>query len=276
MKTIQLLGSTTLTRVALPWFMERAGARVVAVDPGDEDEARPWFAPVRGLCREIGVPIGRLPADFVIDLDPDARRTGPGVRLCGPLGVTPDFCRAILPRGAGRDGWRMLYGDGDALWSAADVDVLADDDGTRLRDRATLRGIEALAAGWDPDVAKHRPGDPLHPPFAPGRFRTSEAQIIWQQPAVDILARIRALGGPFGGARTHVGDTPLAIESAELSADPGDSFSPGTIVDVDHGVVIACGTGAVRILTLRPSWRPLRNAAEFAREVGASTGYQLC
>ena len=97
MRTVQLLGSTPLTRVAIGWFMEQGralNARVVAVDPGAEDEQDPWFAPVRGLCAELGIPMGRKPADLTLDLDPDARRgTGAGVRVVGPEGTTPDLCR---------------------------------------------------------------------------------------------------------------------------------------------------------------------------------------
>ena len=273
MKTVQLLGSTTLARVALPWFLERAGARVVALDPGEEDEARPWFAPVRGLCHELGVPLGRRDAEHTIDLDPDARRPGPGLRLCGPKGVTPDFCRALLPRSHGAAGWSMVYGDGARLFAATEVQVRDDDDGPGLRDRATLRGIEALAGGGEGG------SDTVHPEAAAGRFRSSEALLLWDQPADVLLARVRALHGPYGGARTHIGDTPVAIESAEL-ASGAEAFPPGTVVDVDHGMIVACGRGAqgptaLRILALRPSWRPLRRAAEFAAAVGIGVGYQL-
>lgn len=271
MKTVQLLGSTTLARVALPWFLERGGCRVVALDPGDEDESVPWFAPVRGLCRDLGVPLGRREADVVLDLDPDARRAGPGVRLCGPRGTSPDFCRALLPRGLGTTGWSMVYGDGDRAFRSVALALDPADDGARVRDEATLRGIEALAAGWttEPDGAEP------HPAPDPQRFRSSEARITWERPAAEIVARIRALAGPYSGARTHVGDTPVAITSGEL-AEGAAGFSPGTIIDVDHGIVVAAGVDAVRILLLRPSWRPLRRARDFAAEVGVSAGYQLC
>lgn len=271
MTTVQLLGSTTLARVALPWFLERGACRVVALDPGAEDESLPWFAPVRGLCRDLGVPLGRRDADAVLDLDPDARRDGPGVRLCGPGGTTPDFCRALLPRGLGTTGWTMVYGDGRRAFRSVALALDPADDGARVREEATLRGVEALAAGWgaEPD------GDQPHPLTDPRRFRSSEARITWERPAAEIVGRIRALAGPYGGARTHVGDTPVAILAGERTGGAA-GFSPGTIVDVDHGIVVAAGVDAVRVLVLRPSWRPPRRARDFAAEVGISAGYQLC
>lgn len=271
MTTVQLLGSTTLARVALPWLLERGSCRVVALDPGEEDESRPWFAPVRGLCRDLGVPLGKRDADAVLDLDPDARRAGPGVRLCGPRGATPDFCRALLPRGLGSAGWSMVYGDGDRAFRAVSLVLDPSDDGARVRDEATLRGIEALAGGWTTEADGALP----HPLPDPQRFRSSEARITWERPAIEIVARIRALAGPYGGARTNVGDTPVAITSGELAVGAA-GFSPGTIIDVDQGIVVAAGVDAVRILHLRPSWRPQRPARDFAADVGVSAGYQLC
>lgn len=286
MRTVQLLGSTPLTRVAIAWFMEQGralNARVVAVDPGNEDEQNPWFAPVRGLCAELGIPLGRAPADRTLDLDPDARRgTGAGVRVVGPEGTTPDLCRAILAAANGThgspaesaaaiQGWSMVYGDGERAFSRVPVAILPGDDGALLRERATLRGIEALAAGWEQEADTGEP----HPAPAPGRFRAQERQLLWHRPAALVYARICACAGPWGGARAHFGDTPITIDAAEPADLPPGDFSPGTIAAVDHGLLIACGTGALRVLRLRASWRPQRNAAEYAAEVGASVGYQL-
>ena len=50
---VQILGATRLARVVVPYLLERRGARIVALDPGEEDESLPWFAPVRGLAREM-------------------------------------------------------------------------------------------------------------------------------------------------------------------------------------------------------------------------------
>lgn len=307
MKTVQLLGSTTLARVALPWFIENGGglgARVIALDPGDEDEAQPWFAPVRGLCRELGVPIGLRTADLVLDLDPDRASEAPEqrlsarvcVRVLGPAGITPDLCRALLPGRSGIPGeWAMIFGDGAAVHARVPLAILKRDDGPTLLARATLRGIEAVAAGWGAVT----PGEHLGtadvstqswPGLAPGRFRLSEAQLVWERPAPELWARIRALAGPWGGARCHLGNTAVSIESAELAeVDPATlrAHLPGTIIAVDTGLVVACGadaagagragsTGALRLLTMRPAWRPMRRAAEYATEVGAGPGYQLC
>lgn len=286
MRTVQLLGSTPLTRVAIAWFMEQGralNARVVAVDPGNEDEQNPWFAPVRGLCAELGIPLGRVPADRTLDLDPDARRgIGAGVRVVGPEGTTPDLCRAILAAASGThgspaesaaaiQGWSMVYGDGERAFSRVPVAILPGDDGALLRERATLRGIEALAAGWEQEAEGGEP----HPAPAPGRFRAQERQLLWHRPAALVYARICACAGPWGGARAHFGDTPITIDAAEPADLPPGDFSPGTIAAVDHGLLIACGTGALRVLRLRASWRPQRNAAEYAAEVGAGVGYQL-
>lgn len=272
MRTVQLVGSTPLTRVALGWFLEQGralDARVVAVDPGAEDEQAPWFAPLRGWCADLGVRIGRQDADLTLDLDPDGRRMdGPGVRIVGPGGVQPDLNRALLQPGGA---WWAVYGDGARIYAQEPLQVLPDDDAALLRARATLRGVEALAAGWGREAESDAP----HPPLDPARFRAQERQLLWPRPAVAVLARIRAAAGPWGGARAHVGDTPVAIEAAEPAERPDGDFLPGTIAAVDHGVVVACGTGAVRLLRIRPSWRPERAAAEYAAEVGAGVGYLL-
>jgi hypothetical protein len=59
---VGILGSTRLARVVVAYALERRGARVVSLDPGDEDEGLPWFAPIRGLARDNGLALGRADA----------------------------------------------------------------------------------------------------------------------------------------------------------------------------------------------------------------------
>ncbi len=278
---IQLLGATRLTRVVFAYVIERRGARVVGIDPGTEDESAPWFAPVRGLARDNGVAIGRFEADLVIDCDPDARPTRPegvGLRVLPPVGArSADVNRMLL----GGDGtWEVVVTDGTGAWTARSLAVEPDDTAEDVIDRATLRLVEALDACWGalPQGAQEAsaPPEPLARPLNGGRWRPQESFVTWELPAETVVRRIRAAGGPWGGARTHLGDTTLWVLDA--SVDPNtrsEGDLPGTIVACDEGMVIAAGRGHVRIERVRPGWRPARRAGPYLRESALGVGYLL-
>lgn len=272
---VQLLGATRLTRVAVHYLLERRQARIVAIDPGEEHESEPWFAPVRGLAVDNGIPLGRRDADLVLDLDPGARPLvgeGPMLRVLPPRGArSPDVNRMLLQPGDWEIG--VVNAAGTHTWASKPLDRVGDAED--LLEQATLRAVEALDAGWERLVAGE-PGDPLPRPLVAGRFRAQEAFVVWQQPAEAIAARIRACAGPWGGARTHVGDGAVFLLDARVVRDetPKD-YDPGTIITLDDGVEIATGRGVVRVERLRPGWRPVRRAGDYLREVGLSGGYQL-
>jgi len=273
---VQILGSTRLARVAVPYLLERRGARVVALDPGEEDESLPWFAPVRGLARANGVAIGRRDADLVLDLDPDARPTrgdGPMLRVLAPPGArSPDVNRALL--GPGAWGVGLLTAEGTAAWARKDL-VPPPGDAEALLDYATTRAIEALDAGWDALVAGAA-ADPLDAPLIAGRFRAQEAYLVWNWSAEALATRIRACAGPWGGARAHVGDNAVFLLDARVvAAETPPNYDPGTIIRLDEGAEIATGRGVLRVERLRPGWRPARAAGAYLSEVGLSEGYQL-
>jgi hypothetical protein len=273
---VQILGSTRLARVAVPYLLERRGARVVGIDPGEEDEGLPWFAAVRGLARSNGIAIGRRDADLVLDLDPDARPTrgeGPMLRVLAPPGArSPDVNRALLAPGAWGVG--LLTAEGTAAWARKDL-TPPPGDAEALIDHATTRAIEALDAGWDALVAGAA-ADPLDVPLIGGRFRAQEAYLVWNWSAEALAARIRACAGPWGGARAHVGDNAVFLLDARVvAAETPTNYEPGTIIRLDEGVEIATGRGVIRVERLRPGWRPARAAGTYLAEVGLSEGYQL-
>lgn len=273
---VQILGATRLARVAVPYVTERRGCRVVGIDPGDEHEAHPWFAPVRGLARDEGAVVGRAEADLVLDLDPDARPTrgeGPMLRVLPPPGArSADVNRALLDGGAWSVG--VFTPDGGGVWATRALDIGGDADA--MLDNATLRAIEALDDAWDALVAS-APAPAPDRPLVAGRFRPQETFLTWQQPADRVSARIRACAGPYGGARTHVGEATVYLLDARVVADVApEGFDPGVIVAVDGGALdIATGRGVVRVERIRPGWRPPRPAADFASDVGIGPGYQI-
>lgn len=275
---VQLLGATRLTRVVLPFLLERGRARVVAVEPGAEHEEDPWFAPVRGLCHDNGVKLGRAAADLVLDLDPDARPVhgeGPMIRVIAPEGArSPHPNRALLSPGDWAVG--VLSADGKNAWKILPVTAGPDDDAASLLEQATLRGVEALAESLDAVLAGGAP-EALPRPLIGGRFRAQETFLTWEQPAARVVARVRACAGPFGGARAHAGETPIWLQDAAVEAEIlAEPELPGTVLSAGaDGLVVACGSGSVRVRRLRPGWRPVRAAGSFAAEVGLGPGYML-
>ncbi len=278
---IQLLGSTRLARVVLHYVLERRACKVVGVDPGEEDESRPWFAPLRGLVRDHGVPLGRADADIVIDCDPDARPVAPegvGLRVCAPPGMaSADPNRMVL---SGAAGWHAVVTDGRTAWAARPLEAddrpgPSGDDAETVLAHATVRLVEALDEGWDAILAGP-PGIPLPTPLHAGRWRPQESWIVWDLPASALVRRIRAASGPWGGARTHLGETVVWLEDAVLVAEETpEGYLPGTIVEVGRDLVVATGRGLLRVSRLRPAWRPARPAGDFVRESGLSEGYLL-
>lgn len=277
MTRYQLIGSTRLTRGALQFLLEKERGRVVGVDPGSEDESCPWFAPIKGLCRDNGIPIGRFDADVVLDLDPDAnpiKGEGPMVRLLGPPGArSPDINRALLGPGL----WRMVFTDREGLYafSLKEVGVQSEESAEGLMARAVLAGLEALAEGLEKMSSQIEPLR-LPYPLSGGRWRAQEGFVIWEQPVERVVARIRAAAGPWGGARTYLGETPVWLEDATVvSSEAVEGWLPGTIVAQSQGLDVATGRGILHIKRLRPGWRPSRPAGEYVTEVGAGIGYQF-
>ena len=280
---VQVLGATTLTRAAVPYLLERRGARVVGIDPGEEHEGLPWFAPVRGLARDNGIPLGRAEADLVLDLDPDARPTAPegvGLRVLAPQGArSPDLNRALLdPRAGGATGtWEVVLTDGRAAWGSRPVEVLPGDDAVHLMDRAALRALETLDAAWEALVGDGGAAPaPLARPLVGGRFRAQETFVNWELPAEAIVARVRACAGPWGGARTHLGETAIWLLDAEVHAPHAPAgWSPGTLLEVDDAICVVAGRGVVRTHRLRAGLRPPQSAGAFATASGVGPGYLL-
>lgn len=274
---VQILGSTRLARVAGAYVTERKGARLVGIDPGEEHEADPWFAPVRGFARDNGAVVGRAPADLTLDLDPSARPTrgeAPMLRVLAPAGArSPDINRALLAPGD----WALVLApaDGTGAWATralGDVNGLDADDALEL---AVTRAVEALDHGWDAMIAA-APATPLPRSLIAGRFRAQECFVNWHEPADRVASRIRACAGPWGGARAYVGEATVHLLDADVAAaDTPAGFDPGVIVAATDTLDVATGRGVVRVRRLRPGWRPARPAARYAEELGIATGYQL-
>ena len=92
-----------------------------------------------------------------------------------------------------------------------------------------------------------------------------EAALDFTQSASEIGRKIRAFN-PFPGAHGDVGGTTVKLWGAEV-LDGGSSAAPGQVIaaDAQHGIVVACGSGTLRLTELQKPGGKRLPAAEFIK-----------
>ncbi|MGZ8571188.1 MAG: methionyl-tRNA formyltransferase [Actinomycetota bacterium] len=144
--------------------------------------------------------------------------------------------------------------------------IRSDDDAGALGARLARIGAEVVAEVLS-DLAEGRvnPRPQTGPAtFAP-KFGPGDRVVDWRQPADVLVRRVRAFA-PDPGANTRFRGGDLKLLRAE-EAGPSRA-APGTVVQVDRdGVIVAAGSGAVRLLEVAASGRRRMPAPDWARGV---------
>ena len=109
------------------------------------------------------------------------------------------------------------------------------------------------------------------------KIRPKEARIVWSRPGLDVDRRIRGLS-PFPGAwfslPTERGPVRVkALLCAFEDVDGPPDASPGTVLD--ERLLVACGSGAVRVLTVQREGRGPQDAEAFLRGIKVAPGAVL-
>ncbi len=190
---------------------------------------------------------------------------------------------SLLPkyRGAAPIQHAILHGDAETGVTIMKMDVGLDtgdiltqeriaidasDNSQTLHDRLANIGAELLVRTIPQFVSgaiQPRPQPAEGVTHAP-KIKKTDGEINWSQPAWVIWNRIRALV-PWPGAFTHLPGQPhphlLKIWEAEPVEQSGKAAH---ILQADkNGIVIACGTGALRISVLQREGGRRMSAAEF-------------
>lgn len=96
------------------------------------------------------------------------------------------------------------------------------------------------------------------------KIEKAESWMDWRLPAVALDRRLRAFN-PFPGGATQYGAEVIKLWVAAPQAYAG-SAQPGTVLAADaDGVLVACGTGALRLLQLQRAGGKRLAAADFLR-----------
>ena len=89
-----------------------------------------------------------------------------------------------------------------------------------------------------------------------------EAKLDWTLPAVELARKVRAFN-PFPGAHGLAGATTIKIWNAQPADGQGQ---PGQVLQADaQGIVVACGTGALRLTELQKPGGKRLAAGEFLK-----------
>lgn len=103
------------------------------------------------------------------------------------------------------------------------------------------------------------------------KINTAEARIDWSKPSSAIDTHIRGLS-PSPGAWFEVGDLRCKAILSQVCGGTTDA-RPGTVLD--NQMTIACGEGAVRILSAQKPGKKACDAADFLQQTGLKPGDQL-
>ncbi len=185
--------------------------------------------------------------------------------------------RAILA-GDARTGISIMQMDrgldtGPVLVTAA-IPIAVDDTGASLHDKLAELGarlivntLEALERGR----LRAAPQADAGASYA-AKIVKAEAEIDWREAAPVIERKVRAFN-PLPGAATTMKNAALKIWRAQVSAAAGP---PGTILEAGPaGIVVACGTGALRVQELQRAGGKRLAAGPFLAGFPLAAGEQL-
>ena len=202
---------------------------------------------------------------------------------------------SLLPkyRGAAPVQWALIRGESETGITIMQTDVGLDTGAVRLQRRVKItedddartllsslavlgaetlaEALTLLAEGTLPLTPQDDASATLAPPLAP-----ADGVMRWQDSAADVVARHRGValwpGSSFNYSEEHV--KVEALRSFELTGP--DSADPATVVQLTpDGVVVACGTGAVELLSVKPAGKRAMSARAWANGRNVKKGVRL-
>ena len=168
---------------------------------------------------------------------------------------------------------RMSLGlDEGAVLATETVRIGPLDTAGTLHDRLAEAGARLLP----PTLAAIAAGTAIETPQAADgvtyakKIKPAEARIDWTRPAAEIDLHIRGLS-PFPGAwfeaRSEKG--PVRVKALLSRVEDGHGTAGRTL---DTGLLIACGSGAVRLLRAQREGKSAQDAADFLRGFPVAAG----
>jgi methionyl-tRNA formyltransferase len=138
----------------------------------------------------------------------------------------------------------------------------------RLSELGALAIVEALTLVSLGDAAG-QPQSETGVTYA-GKVSRDQARVDWTKPAIEVSRTIRAFD-PVPGAFSVLRGNEVKLFGARLAHDA--SGDPGVVLEIDEmGMLVACGTGGVRIAYAHPAGRRRLASLDWAQGRGVAAG----
>ena len=163
--------------------------------------------------------------------------------------------------------------DAGPILHSARTGILEDETSLELSLRLSELGagalIEALAL-IELGAVRPQPQDEDQATYA-GKLTRESAQVDWTGTAYDVSRHIRAYD-PKPGAWSRVNGAEVKLFGARI-APRGVSHAAGDVLATDsEGLLVACGSGAVRVLAVQPAGKRRLAPVDWARGRGLTVG----
>jgi methionyl-tRNA formyltransferase len=265
------------SRVVPSPVKEVAIAEGISVQQPDKPRGDAFLAGLHNLAPDISVVVayGHILPKVVID----APRLGtlnihasllPALRGAAPI-------QAAIRDGLTETGVSIMQMvpalDAGPVILSARTPILADETAGELALRLSEMGAQALIealALMEMGLAKPAAQDDALATYAP-KLTRGTAAVDFTRPAAEVARHIRAYD-PRPGAWGRVRATEVKMFGARM-APRASSDVPGTVLAIDgEGMLVACGTGAVRVLALQPAGKRRLAPLEWAHGRGIAVG----
>jgi methionyl-tRNA formyltransferase len=287
---VVFLGTAELACASLEALRRQAGVSIVGVvtqpDRPKGRDLRLQPSPVKQTAQRLGLSVlqpekAREPGfvESIRLLRPDLMVVAaygqilPQALLDVPRFGSLNVHTSLLPqyRGAAPIQWALLEGDAETgvtimqvnagldtgpIVSQARTPILDTDDAVSLHDRLATLGGDLLCrtlSGYLNGSLAPQPQPEQGATYA-RKITKEDGWIDWSKPARRVWNQVRGLT-PWPTAWTRVMHGQqlrmLKVWRAEIAAPAGHQGFPGTVLNHDSGVVVACGEGSVRLLELQ-------------------------
>ena len=150
--------------------------------------------------------------------------------------------------------------------------ILDDETGGELTVRLSELGALAIVEAMTLVTLGDSAGEPQAEELVTyaGKITREQARIDWTKPAIDVSRTIRAFD-PAPGAFSSLRGSEVKLFGARVAPDvQGD---PGVVLGIDEmGLLVACGSGAVRIAYSHPAGRRRLASLDWAQGRGVAAG----